>query len=179
MDANSVLTFWREAGPKKWWSKDDAFDANIHTTFGDLYQQAIDRRLEDWRKFPHSCLALIILLDQFSRNLNRDSAKAFAHDPYCLEIATQAIDGKLDEAPEVSDLRNFFYLPLMHSETLAAQRSCIAKMNSCKDPLSLEAAIIHYDIIRRFGRFPHRNPVLGRHTTPAEQEFLDGGGFKG
>ncbi len=173
-----VLDFWAEAGPEKWWKKDPVFDAEIATRFEESYELACHGGFDDWATEPHGALAIIIMLDQFSRNLYRDSHLAFAQDAKALSIAKSAIQANLDTQMR-EDIRPFCYLPLMHSEDLADQNLCVAifEKNGPKD--NLRAAIEHRDIIQRFGRFPHRNVVLGRETTEEEQAFLDGGGFAG
>ena len=132
----------------------------------------------DWAETPEGALALVLLLDQFSRNMFRGSPKAFAQDEMARAIAREAIDAGFDQ--EVApDLRCFFYLPFMHSEAIADQERCVALCHALGAAAISRYAREHERIIRRFGRFPHRNPILGRHTTPAEQAFLDGGGFAG
>jgi len=176
--AGEVLKFWQEAGVSAWWRKDADFDAEINSRFGELHTKASNRDLDDWRKDADSCLALILILDQFSRNLFRDDAKTFAQDEYGLELAKYAVkNGYDDKVPE--DIRGFFYLPYMHSEKLDDQEACVELIRASDIEGSLKSAIEHRDIIARFGRFPHRNRVLDRTTTREEREFLDGGGFSG
>ncbi|MEM9732077.1 MAG: DUF924 family protein [Pseudomonadota bacterium] len=173
-----IIAFWREAGHEKWWSKDDDFDAAIDQRFGKTHEVASDGALDHWAQESLSMLALILLLDQFTRNLNRNSAKAFAQDARGLAFAKQAVaKGQDQEMPE--DLRVFCYLPFMHSEDLEDQETCLALMKAHGGQESIDAAQEHLDIIAKFGRFPHRNPVLGRTMTQEEQAFLDAGGFKG
>lgn len=173
-----IINFWREAGPKKWWRKDDGFDAAIAERFGQTHKAASEGTLDHWADKSLSMLALILLLDQFTRNLNRDSADAFSQDSKGLALAKQAVaKGQDQDMPE--DLRSFCYLPFMHSETLADQEACLALMKAHGGEDNIKAAREHRDIIAKFGRFPHRNPVLGRKMTPQEQAFLDAGGFKG
>ena len=176
--ANEILDFWLTKGPKIWWSKDDATDLEIKEKFGILYQAACKGELQDWRDEPDPALAKVSLLDQFSRNLFRGSAKSFEQDELALEIARYALSREFNLKCN-QELRNFFYLPFMHSEKIANQEFCVKIMHAHADCNSLRAALIHRAIIQRFGRFPHRNEVLNRHTTPAEQEFLDSGGFSG
>jgi uncharacterized protein (DUF924 family) len=123
-------------------------------------------------------LALLLVLDQFPRNMFRGSARAFAADGAAREVADRAIARGFDQEAK-SEERSFFYLPFEHSENLADQERCVALARATGDADTLEWAELHADIIRRFGRFPHRNAVLGRAATAAEQEFLDGGGFTG
>lgn len=176
--AAGIIAFWREAGPEKWFNKDEAFDAAIRGHFLETHLAAAAGKLSDWEATPEGAYALLLLLDQFPRNLFRGSAQAFATDAQALDVAERAIAKGFDkrfEGPE----RRFFYLPHMHSEKLADQERCIALCEEANDPEGVKFAIIHRDIIRDFGRFPHRNPVLGRETTPQEQAFLDSGGFSG
>lgn len=173
-----ILEFWWAAGPSKWWSKNDKFDAVIEARFAATYQAAIAGDLDAWSDSVEGSLALILVLDQFSRNLNRQSARAFEHDGKALALARQAIEKGYDRAfPEPACA--FFYMPLMHAEDMDAQEQCVdhCRINAPGD--NYRAALEHMDIIRRFGRFPHRNAVLGRETTEAERRFLEAGGFKG
>jgi len=178
VDPQSVLDFWKNAGPQKWWRKDDAFDDEILQRFGSTYEMACAGQLDDWANTPSGALALILLLDQFSRNLNRNSARAFAHDEKTAALAKQLIaTGADQEMP--TEIYNFCYLPLMHSENLNHQEMAVQQMRSIGNEGGLKSAIEHRDIIAEFGRFPHRNQVLGRTTTAEEQAFLDNGGFAG
>ncbi len=182
MTANDVVAFWREAGPKKWFAKDDAFDRAIRDGFEALHVQASRGELQAWAETPEGALALLILLDQFPRNLYRGSAHAFATDPLARDVARRAVDVGLDQQVP-PELRPFFYLPFEHSEQAQDQdRSvelCERHRDATGDADTLRWAIVHRDIIQRFGRFPHRNRCLGRATTPEEQTFLDEGGFSG
>jgi len=173
-----VLKFWFvDNDRKQWFGKDPAFDEEIRRRFGEAAHQARDGKLERWVEAPHSCLALIVLIDQFSRNLYRDSPLAWSADAHALAIAKLAVekgyDAELDKTEQA-----FLYLPFMHSEVLADQERCVALAapNAGSGDEFLEAnyqsAIKHRDIIERFGRFPHRNAVLGRESTEAEIEFL-------
>ncbi len=173
-----VLDFWFAAGPQKWWRKDEEFDADIKKRFGDTLRAARKGQLENWRDGPEGALALVIVLDQFSRNVYRNDPRAFAHDRQSLETALSAIDRTWDmELP--AQARQWFYLPLMHAEDLGMQERCIELCKRSELEGNLEAAIEHADIIRRFGRFPHRNAVLGRVSTQEEIRFLEDGGFAG
>jgi len=178
MTANDVVAFWLQAGPKSWFAKDDAFDQAIRDRFEPLHVQASRGELSDWAETPEGALALLILLDQFPRNMFRGQARAFATDPLARAVAAGAIVRGFDaRAPE--GMRSFFYLPFEHSESLADQDKSVAFFTAIGDAENLKWAELHRDIIRRFGRFPHRNAALGRATTPEEQKFLDDGGFKG
>lgn len=175
-----IVSFWREAGPERWYVKDDALDAAIRDRFLPAHEAAARGELWSWEDTPEGSLALLLLLDQFPRNLFRGSAHAFATDAPALSVADRAIARSLDTMVE-GPLRQFFYLPLMHAEDLGAQRRCVAafELLGAGFEENLKYAQAHLDIIERFGRFPHRNPALGRITTPEEQAFLDGGGFAG
>ncbi len=172
-----MVVFWRTAGPSRWFRKDEAFDAEFRERFFAAHESATRGALDEWSEDSQGALALLILLDQFPRNAFRDTPRMFATDGKARAIAQAAIEAGLDrEADE--PLRQFFYLPLMHSEILADQDLCV----QLTQPLGEESARyarLHRDIIERFGRFPHRNALLGRVTTPDEQAFLDAGGFAG
>ena len=173
-----VLAFWRAAGEDKWFKKDTAFDDAVRARFLSTYEAAAVDRLADWEQTQDGALALVIVLDQFPRNMFRGSARTFAADPLARAVAGRALERGFDRlAPP--DQRQFFYLPFEHSETLADQDRCCALFRATGDADKLKWAELHADIIRRFGRFPHRNALLGRATTPEEQAFLDGGGFAG
>jgi len=176
--AADVLSFWRDAGTERWYKKNDGFDAEIRTRFLATYQSAAAGHLNDWADTAEGALALLIVLDQFARNMFRHSAQAFAADPLARRIADAAIARGFDRAV-TGDMRQFFYLPLMHSEALADQERCVALIRAAGLTGNISFAEQHADIIRRFGRFPHRNAVLGRATTAQEQAFLDAGGFAG
>ena len=177
-----VLGFWTAAGPAKWFSKSDAFDAAIRLKFEPVHFAAARGQYDAWAGDAEGFLALIILLDQFPRNLYRDSGHAFATDGKARAIAAAAVAAGHDKAVDPL-LRPFFYLPYEHSESLADQDAGIALfealLKETGDAESLKWALMHRDIIARFGRFPHRNAALGRTTTTAEQAFLDEGGFAG
>jgi len=175
--AASVLAFWREAGPKKWFRKDPGFDAEFRERFLTGHEAAARGDLDDWSATADGTLALLVLLDQFPRNAFRGSERMFATDAKALEIARHAIATGMDQQVD-AELRNFLYLPLMHSESPTDQQQAVA-LTEPLDADSHRFALLHQDIIERFGRFPHRNAVLGRATTPAEQAFLDQGGFAG
>jgi uncharacterized protein (DUF924 family) len=176
--AVDVLAFWTEAGPDKWYTKDDAFDRAIYDNFLATYEAAAEGRLSHWQSAPDSALALVIVLDQFPRNMFRGGSRAFAADRLARDVADSAIAQGFDRAVD-KDLRAFFYLPFMHSEEIEDQDYCVELCRALGDADNLKYAEIHAEIIRRFGRFPHRNPVLGRDTTPEEQAFLESGGFAG
>ena len=176
--AAEVVSFWRDAGPDRWFTKDAAFDGQIRERFFDTYEAAAAGKLSGWEGDAQGALALLILLDQFPRNMFRGDARAFATDPLARAVAAGAIVRGFDSQVP-ADLRSFFYLPFEHSEDLADQERGIAFYKASGDADGLKWAEIHADIIRRFGRFPHRNAVVGRATTPEERKFLDDGGFSG
>ena len=173
-----VLAFWHTAGPDKWFEKDTAFDDDIRARFLATYEAAAAGKLSSWELTAEGALALTIVLDQFPRNMFRGDPRTYAADPLALAVAQRALARGFDRSMALSD-RQFLYLPFEHSETLADQERCCALFRATGDADLLKWAELHADIIRRFGRFPHRNAVLGRATTPEEQAFLDGGGFKG
>jgi uncharacterized protein (DUF924 family) len=172
-----IVAFWRGVGPKGWFQKSDALDAEIRQRFLARHEQAAAGALAAWEQSAEGTLALLILLDQFPRNMYHGQARAFATDELALSIASRAILNGFDSA--FDDMRTFFYLPFMHSENMADQEKAIAFYRAGNSEDGVKWAELHADIIRRFGRFPHRNPVLGRATTPEEQAFLDSGGFAG
>ena len=171
-----ILAFWRDAGPKRWYTSDEAFDAEVRRRFLGLWQCAAAGELASWQGSDDGALALVIVLDQFPRNLFRDDIRTYASDAQAREVAQHAIDRGVDARIDPA-LREFLYLPFMHSEHLADQLRCIELSRAAGHTESLKWAEHHADIIRRFGRFPHRNRLLGRETTPEEQAFLDEGGF--
>ena len=163
---NDVLTFWRNAGPEKWFAKTARFDEAIRIRFEPVHHMAARGEYDEWGLTPEGALALVILLDQFPRNLYRDSGHAFATDRGWHKV--------LDP-----DLRSFLLKPFQHSEDLVQQERGLILATELGDADLLKWTKIHHDIIDRFGRFPHRNPVLGRETTADEHRFLSEGGFAG
>jgi uncharacterized protein (DUF924 family) len=176
--ATDVLAYWRALGPKRWFVTDAAVDAEIRAQFLGLYTAAVAGSLGPWEDDASGALAHVIVLDQFPRNMFRGTAAAFAADPLARAAAGRAIERGFDRQAAKAE-RPFFYLPYMHSEAPADQERCCDLCRAAEDAGTLEYAELHADIIRRFGRFPHRNAVLGRATTPEERVFLDGGGFSG
>lgn len=181
---NDVVGFWRQAGAKKWFAKNHAFDSSIALKFEQTHYRASMRRYDAWASKPEGALALLILLDQFPRNMYRNTPHAFATDPLARMFARAAIAAGHDVDPAIEpELRPFFYLPFEHSESLVDQEFSVQLFATLQaetgDEESMKWALLHRDIIARFGRFPHRNACLGRETTAAEQEFLDEGGFAG
>lgn len=172
-----IVRFWRAAGPDRWFAKDAHFDGQFRARCLARYEEAARGDLACWQDAPESALALVLLLDQFPRNCFRDTAQMFATDVMARSVAAAALEAGHDRAVD-PDLKVFFYLPFEHSEDLADQDRSVALCAPLGEPYRGYAEL-HRDIIRRFGRFPHRNAVLGRTTTPEEQRFLDAGGFQG
>ena len=177
IEPQTVVEFWRNAGARRWFTRDAAFDAEC-ARFLEAHHQAARRELEHWMQDAQGALALLLLLDQIPRNVFRGSAHSYATDCLAREYARRALDAGFDTQVE-TELRPFFYLPFEHSEDLAEQERSLALHRTLPGENPDRWARIHCDIIRRFGRFPHRNAALGRETTPEEQAFLDGGGFAG
>ena len=175
--ASEVVEFWRAAGPARWFRKDAAFDETFRNRFLALHDAAARGELDAWAATADGALALLILLDQFPRNAFRGSARSYATDVQARRVADAAVAAGHDARFDV-DLRAFFYLPYEHSESLADQDRAVGLM-AVLSAETLRYAELHRDIIRQFGRFPHRNAALGRTTTEAEQRFLDAGGFAG
>ena len=173
---SELVSFWRDAGPERWFKKDEAFDAEIRSRYETAHMAAARRELDVWAETSEGALALLLLLDQFPRNMYRGTAHQFATDPLALRMAVAAIEAGHDAATE-PELRSFFYLPFEHSESLADQERAVQLTSF--DPEALKWAVIHRDIIARFGRFPHRNAALGRDTREDEAAFLAAGGFSG
>lgn len=173
-----VIHFWRDAGPGRWFTKDEAFDRAIRARFLATHESAARNELATWEETPEGALALVVLLDQFPRNMFRDSARAFATDPLARAVADRALARGFDRATDAA-LRVFFYLPFMHSEASADQDRSVRLYEALGNLEQLKYAMIHRDIVAKFGRFPHRNCALGRDTTTAEQDFLEAGGFAG
>jgi uncharacterized protein (DUF924 family) len=173
-----IIAFWREADADRWWTKNDAFDATIRSRFLGLWNEAAAGGLQGWRDSDEGTLALVIVLDQFPRNMFRSDPRTYATDALAREVARRAVDNGVDRRIDPV-LQQFIYMPLMHSEELADQERCVELFRTAGDARNLKYAEGHADIVRRFGRFPHRNATLDRATTPDEQAFLDGGGFSG
>ncbi len=166
-----ILDFWfSQTAKSKWFAKDPAFDSEITQKFLSTYQLAKQQDL-DWPESPESYLALVILFDQFPRNMFRNKPEAYATDSMARDIAKKAIAKGLDSQLS-EERRRFFYMPFMHSEELSEQEYAIELFTKLENKKTLNYAIIHKQIIERFGRFPHRNDVLGRQSTEAELEFL-------
>ena len=167
-----ILTFWREAGPDQWFADDPAFDLAVRSRFFATHEAAARGGLADWEHSAEGALALVLLFDQFPRNMFRGDARAFATDAMARAVAERALARGYDQATD-STMRPFFYLPLMHSEALVDQDRCIRLYEALGDAEQLRYAREHREIIEKFGRFPRRNRALGRETTRAERAFLD------
>jgi uncharacterized protein (DUF924 family) len=176
--SREVLSFWLAAGAERWFTADETFDAEIRARFEELYNDAAAGRLSSWESACGGALALVILLDQFPRKMFRGTARAYSTDLLARAVAKRAIARGFDQQCEMP-ARSFFYLPFEHSENLIDQEYCLTLMRATGDADLEKWAQSHVDIIRRFGRFPHRNAILGRMTAPDEQAFLDSGGFSG
>jgi uncharacterized protein (DUF924 family) len=175
--AAEIVQFWRDAGQDAWFRKDADFDAGFHERFRESHFAAARRELDHWISHPDGALALMILLDQFPRNCFRGTGHMFATDPLARHFARTALAAGL-VGKVAKELQIFFVLPFEHSEDLADQRLSV-ELSAPYGEEFVKYAILHRDIIERFGRFPHRNPALGRETTLEEQAFLDEGGFAG
>lgn len=169
-----VIKFWfEETQPQQWFQKNPDFDAHIKERFKTSYEMARDGLCSDWTKDAPGCLALCLVLDQFPRNMFRGTPASFATDEQALLVSKQALHRGYDQV--LSPIkRRFLYLPFEHSENLADQKKSVSLFETMKDddPLGYDYAVRHKDVIERFGRFPHRNAILGRESTPEEIEFL-------
>jgi uncharacterized protein (DUF924 family) len=175
--AYSVVEFWREAGPTQWFAKDTNFDRRFRERLLSTHEAAARGELDGWLSTPYGALALILLLDQFPRNAFRGTTRMYATDPRARAAAVAAVEAGHDQAVP-KDLRLFIYLPFGHSEEIVDQERSVALAQGLGEP-DLSHAKRHRDIIRRFGRFPHRNPILGRAMRDEEQRYLDEGGYTG
>ncbi len=174
-----VLGFWfEELSPKQWWSADSGLDEQVRTRFSELLEQASLGELFEWRVEPRGRLAEVIVLDQFSRNIHRGSARAFANDGMALVLAQEAVSvgAHLSLLP---DERNFLLMPYMHSESRFIHRAAESLLRECAPEGNYEFEIKHKAVIDRFGRYPHRNKLMGRQSTTEEIEYLNqpGAGF--
>lgn len=177
---NEILSFWlEEVGPAGWYNGSEELDAAIISRFGSAWEEAAAGEYSDWACCPDKSLALIILVDQFPRNMFRNSFRAFSTDRKALCYAKKAIDKGFDlRTPEPQ--RQFYYLPLMHSESLTDQERCVRLMKkrmASEGTTNLLHARVHREVIRQFGRFPYRNQVLDRNPTPPEIAYLESGGY--
>lgn len=171
-DYRDILDFWfDEISPALWWKKDAAFDALIAARFGAVHRRACQCELYVWRATPEGRLAEIIVLDQFSRNIHRDTPGAFAADPMALALAQEAVAAGADRSLTPGQ-RVFLYMPYMHSESIAIHDIAVELFRANGIPENLDFEIRHRDIIARFDRYPHRNAILGRQSTGEEIAFL-------
>ncbi|WP_346767089.1 DUF924 family protein [Enterovirga aerilata] len=178
MTPQEIVAFWTEAGPGAWFTKSAEFDALCRERFLPAYEAAARGELAAWEGSAEGALALVILLDQMPRNMFRGDPRTWATDPLAREAAERALAKGYDkDVPR--ELRQFFYLPFMHAEDLAAQERSVRIYEAHGDPENLKWARHHRDVIARFGRFPHRNEVLGRKTTPEEAAYLETDPFRG
>ena len=177
-NADAVLAFWfDETKPYQWYRRDPGFDRHCRDRFGALHKAAASGALDAWRAKPRNALARIIILDQFSRNIFRDTPNAFAFDGLALAAARDAVARRFDLLFPPS-MQSFFLMPFMHAEDRAVQEESVRLFKTRnRGAGNLSYAVEHLDIVRRFGRFPHRNRILGRASTAAEIQFLKHGGF--
>jgi len=173
-----IVSFWSEAGPDRWFERDESFDQAIRLRFLPIYEAAANGELAPWEESVAGALALVLLLDQFPRNMFRGDARAFATDALARAVVDRALARGFDQATDLG-LRPFFYLPFMHSEALIDQDRSVRLYEALGDTEQLRWATEHRAVVQRFGRFPGRNPALGRDTTPAERAFLEADGFGG
>ncbi len=176
-DISAITGFWRSAGPDAWFRKDAAFDADFRQRFEPLHWRAARRELDDWQASAEGAFGLMLLLDQFPRNCFRGTGHMYATDPLARHHARLAVAAGHDRAVEEL-VRHFFYLPFSHSENLADQEYACSLGEHLGEEM-MKHARGHRDIVLRFGRFPHRNPILARESTPEELQFLAEGGFAG
>jgi uncharacterized protein (DUF924 family) len=177
VQGKAVVDFWREAGPSMWFAKDPAFDRRFREKFAVLHDAAARGELAHWMQQPESALGLILLLDQYPRNSFRGTPRMYATDPLARQMTAAAIAAGHDRVIE-APLRLFIYLPYGHSEDLADQERSV-ELSENVNAHSVERAKHHRDIVRRFGRFPHRNAILGRQSRPEEVRYLSEGGYAG
>lgn len=173
MDWKDVIKFWfEECTPKQWFTKDEAFDAKLRERFLDTYWRVVRGETAEWRQTPEGRLAEIIVLDQFSRNMFRGSPQTFEHDSLALKRAREAV-GNGDDKKVSRRMRRFLYMPYMHSESREVHKKAFWLFLSLMDWQSFRYELKHKKIIDRFGRYPHRNAVLGRESTEEEKKFLE------
>lgn len=178
VDAKTVVDFWMLAGPERWFEKDAAFDGALAVRFGGALKQARLGVFDHWGETPEGALGLVLLLDQVSRNTHRGSPLAFAGDAKALALAKASVSRGYHQKL-VPPLAMWLLMPFEHAEDLDAQHRCVALFGTLGLHDMVYYAQMHLDIIARFGRFPHRNRVLGRRSTAAEVAFLQAGGFAG
>lgn len=171
--ANSILDFWFDREVEKlWFNSNRVFDKKIQALYEETYQAGADGLLNEWEESPEGALALVILFDQFPLNMYRGTNKSFDTEALSREIARKAIERKYDQQMTLSQ-RTFLYLPFMHSENKDDQQTSVELFEKAGLKSNLRFAKHHQDIIQRFGRFPHRNKILGRTNTPEEEQYLN------
>lgn len=173
-----ITSFWLGQEEAAYWQKDPDFDAKITNEYGNVLKQARLGNMDHWCDDSEGALALTIVLDQFSRNIHRGTPDMFASDEHARTVANYAMRTDAIESFN-EDERRWFIMPFMHTETLRDQRFCVAMCKRYELHRTLPHAIEHMEIVKKFGRFPHRNAILGRESTPEETAFLEQGGFAG
>lgn len=169
-----IIDFWfMEVDPRMHWRKDFAFDQLIAKRFMKIYKKAAAGELAGWRTAPEGRLAEVIVLDQFPRNMFRNTPTAFATDPLALALAQEAVAGGFDQSLPPNQ-RRFLYMPFMHSESLEVHASARGLFETLAHQATLDSELRHYAVLEQFGRYPHRNAILGRASSPAETTFLQG-----
>jgi len=178
MEPDEILNFWLQAGPQIWFKKDDAFDQSVKEKFQTLPDQIVDGQYDHWQTNPNGMLASVLALDQFPRIIHRGTARAFAYDETARKFAKTAIDQQWDQQVS-NEIKAFFYLPFMHSEDINDQHFCLNLYRKANDEKGVGYARRHMELIEKYGRFPHRNELLGRKSTPEEENYLstEGAGF--
>jgi uncharacterized protein (DUF924 family) len=178
MTPHEIIDFWNDAGPDRWFKKDTAFDVLVSERYSEALAAARGGAFDQWADTLEGALALVILLDQFSRNIHRGTPLAFAADAKALALAEDAV-GKGRHLALPASQAMWFFMPFEHAEDVDAQRRCVELFEAVGPEDMVKWARLHLDIIKRFGRFPHRNAILGRVSTPREVAFLEAGGFGG
>ena len=176
---SDILQFWFSLDEKVYWRVDEDFDRQLAADYGRVLEQAKSGAMDNWCGDEAGTMALVIILDQFSRNIHRGTPEMFASDEHARTVSSYAINAGITDYYEESRHRRWLFMPFMHSESLADQKYCVAMCQKYELDETLPHAIEHMEIIKRFGRFPHRNKILSRQTTSDEQAFLDSGGFAG
>ena len=172
VEKEDILNFWfKECNPEQWFKKNDVFDQIIKNTFSDTIEDTIRGKMDDWKNTETGCLALIIILDQFTRNVFRNTLRAFAGDSKALVLSQKCCDKQYLKNPDIQR-RKFMLMPMMHSENITVQETALPLFKKYTSEKDYEYAKKHNEIISRFGRFPHRNVILGRKSTNEELVFL-------
>ncbi len=172
VEKEDILNFWfKECNPEQWFKKNDVFDQIIENTFSNTIEDAIRGKMDDWKNTETGCLALIIILDQFTRNVFRNTLRAFAGDNKALVLSQKCYDKQYLKNPDIQR-RKFMLMPMMHSENITVQETALPLFKKYTSEKDYEYAKKHHEIIARFGRFPHRNVILRRKSTTDEIVFL-------